>query len=67
MGLGFRTFCVDNAVLFTVLDGKPEGVAECFNPEEPAVDEILALMGELVEITVSEYVTEIIILLLLDS
>ena len=67
MGLGVRTFCVDNTVLFTVLDRKPEVVAECSNPEEPAVDEILALMGELVEITVSEYVTEIIILVLLDS
>ena len=67
MRLDVRTFCVDNAVLFTVRDGKPEGVAECSNPEEPAVGEILALMGELVEITVSEYVIEIIILLLLDS
>ena len=42
-------------------------MAECSNPEEPAVDEILAFMGELVDITVSEYVIEIIILLLLDS
>ena len=67
MELGVRTFCVDNTVLFTVLEGNPEVVAESSNPEERGVDKILAFMAELIDITVSEYVTEIIILVLLDS